>query len=123
MGTRTTKTTLLTELTDNQRVKARKNTPKRYLRTVTFYDQGEYFWGTWVPVDIPEHPTDILHVVGVDEIGRADNISYMYYKTPHLYWVILRINDIVDPFEEMYGGMILRIPQIQRVLTRGVYLR
>jgi len=32
------------------------------------------------------------------------------YKTPHLWWLIALVNDIIDPVEDMYLGQELIIP-------------
>lgn len=58
--------------------------------------------------NVPDHISgEIFHRVLSSEIGRLDNISYLYYKTPELFWVIGILNN-VDPLE-MYEGQILRI--------------
>ena len=38
-----------------------------------------------------------------------DNISFKFYNTPSLWWVICIVNNIVNPFEELESGQILRI--------------
>lgn len=38
-----------------------------------------------------------------------DNISFKFYNTPSLWWVVCIVNNIVNPFEELEPGKILRI--------------
>jgi len=96
----------------------------RYRYTPFFkYDDGEFYIGTWVPDDIPPHPTDTLYVLQEHEVGRPDILSYVFYKNPNLYWIILSVNDLADPFEDMKPGMLIRIPQLSRVLTWNVKIK
>ncbi len=43
---------------------------------------------------------------------RPDSISYKFYGAPELFWIILRYNNITDPFESLGVGTKIRIPQI-----------
>ena len=45
----------------------------------------------------------------VDNNDWLDNISYKFYNTPQLWWVIAIVNNITNPFEEIYPGKVLRI--------------
>lgn len=45
----------------------------------------------------------------VDNDDWLDNISYKFYNTPQLWWVICIVNNITNPFEELYPGKVLRI--------------
>ena len=38
-----------------------------------------------------------------------DNISYYYYETPFLWWVIALMNDVQNPFEELEVGSNIKI--------------
>lgn len=51
------------------------------------------------------------HKVTPDDIDRIDRISYQYYGTPELWWLIAQVNDI-DPLE-LYEGQELVIPNIR----------
>lgn len=59
--------------------------------------------------------TDILENVllyylhEVDHNDWWDNISYKYYQTPDLWWVIAIINGVVNPFEELEVGEVVRV--------------
>jgi len=84
-------------------------------------ETGHYFLGTFYPVNVTPNPSDTLYTVEGGDLGRPDIISYKHYKTPDLYWVILWVNGIADPFEGLYPGMILRIPTVTRLFNLGVY--
>lgn len=45
----------------------------------------------------------------VDNNDWWDSISYRFYNTPQLWWVICIVNNITNPFEELYPGKVLRI--------------
>jgi hypothetical protein len=45
--------------------------------------------------------------------GRPDLIANKIYGTPHLWWVILAANDIIDPFEELLAGKKIKLPIIE----------
>lgn len=48
------------------------------------------------------------------------NISYKYYNTIKLWWIICKFNSIENPFEELQPGIIIKIPNenlVQTVLT------
>ena len=38
-----------------------------------------------------------------------DNVSYNLYETPYLWWVIVLLNNITNPFEELEDGDILNV--------------
>ena len=38
-----------------------------------------------------------------------DNISYKYYQSERLWWLICLMNDIVNPFEELEAGQQIKI--------------
>jgi len=91
------------------------------MNSYTYQDeQKRYFMGTFTPPIIPSDSTDKFYVLEAGDVGRADLISYKMYKTPGLYWVILYMNNIIDPFEDMYPGMLLRIPTLLRLATFGI---
>lgn len=51
------------------------------------------------------------HIVIEEEINRIDKISYKYYKSPELWWIIAEVN-YIDPFE-LYVGQELFIPSLR----------
>lgn len=38
------------------------------------------------------------------------NISYRFYNTIALWWLLCKFNNIVNPFTELTSGMLLKIP-------------
>lgn len=54
------------------------------------------------------------HIVNSSEILRFDNISYKYYGTPELFWVIMSVNNIINPFN-VKPGTVLRILPISYI--------
>ena len=66
-------------------------------------------------VALPEYIEDeTSHIVKFNEVNRIDLISWYYYKTPELFWVILAVNNILNPFE-LEEGMVLRILPISYI--------
>lgn len=113
--------TLLDPLRQNEIPQAQRNVPPRYQKSWAYQDEeGRYFLATFNSQDIPRHPTDTFYVLEAKEVARPDLISYKFYGTPAFYWVLLWINDISDPFEGMYPGMLIRIPTFQRLAEYGI---
>lgn len=52
------------------------------------------------------------HIVKEFEVGRLDLISYAEYNTVELWWLIAKMNNIIDPLEEVNTGLVLQIPSI-----------
>jgi hypothetical protein len=48
------------------------------------------------------------------EVNRLDNISYKFYRTPELFWVLMITNDIINPFD-IPEGTTLRILPLEYV--------
>lgn len=44
-----------------------------------------------------------------NDLHRFDRISYKFYGTPELWWVIAAVNNIIDPFNDPQENMALRI--------------
>ena len=116
----TTKT-LLTPLTQGKLPQRSRNTPGRYRKSWGYQDgDGRYFLGTFPTISIPPHKSDRLYVIEPVDAGRPDLIAYKMYKSPEHYWIILWLNNIADPFEEIYPGALLRIPTLRRLSEFGV---
>lgn len=49
--------------------------------------------------------------------GRLDLISKRFYNTFHLGWLIASYNDIFDPFNELYRGRTIQIPDLQEYFS------
>ena len=50
------------------------------------------------------------HIVDKQDINRLDKISYKYYNTPELWWLIAEVN-YIDPFDLRLGQELL-IPKL-----------
>lgn len=46
-----------------------------------------------------------------------DNISFNLYSTPYLWWVIALLNNTVNPFEELEGGLQLNVLRDDYIYT------
>ena len=113
--------TLLTPLSQGQIPHRRRNIPGRYQKSWAYQDdEGRYFLGTFPAIKIPPHSSDSLYILEPGDIARPDIVSYKFYKTPAYYWVILWVNGINDPFEEMSPGRTIRVPSLRRLAEYGV---
>jgi len=113
--------TLLTPLRKGQIPQRSLNIPGRYRKAWAYQDENSrYFFGSFPTKQIPPHDTDQYYTLSAGDVGRPDLISYQFYGTPAFYWIILWINNIADPFEGMYPGMLLRIPTRHRLLKYDV---
>lgn len=74
-------------------------------------DDEQYIETHESPV-IPESSSDSFHIVTPSDEGRLDLISFHYYKTPLLWWVIAEASGVTDPFN-IPIGTVLRIPELQ----------
>lgn len=54
---------------------------------------------------------EIRHMVKESEVNRLDNIAWQYYKNPELMWVIMAVNNIINPFEVEYGRILRILPK------------
>jgi hypothetical protein len=98
-----------------------KDMPSRHRTSFKYQDEnGRYFFGSFPVIDLPLHQTDQFYVLEAEDVGRPDLIAYKFYKTPSLYWVILWVNNIIDPFEDMYPGMLLRLPSTVRLTEYNI---
>jgi len=51
---------------------------------------------------------------------RLDLISQSFYGVPDLWWVIARVNNLIDPLPAPEAGTKLRIPTRSRLATLGI---
>ena len=63
-------------------------------------------------MEFPERSDDQYHLVEAGEENRLDLISYKFYGTALLYWVIAEASGIDDPFD-VPAGITVRIPSKQ----------
>ena len=61
--------------------------------------------------------SDRMYVVQDKYAGRLDLIAQDFLDDSRLWWFIAQYNAILDPFGEIFGGRILRIPTKDRAIT------
>ena len=57
--------------------------------------------------------TYVVHKV--QQGDTLDTLSLYYYNSPLYFWVIADYNNILDPFEELKEGTMLRIPTFNNI--------
>ena len=97
--------------------------PSSRFRDTSLYrsrDVGLYFYGPYVPpVEFEQKyfESTVTHLVAIHEIGFLDKIAVKYYGAGNeaLWWVICRINGIVDVEVDVWPGRKLTIPTLEVV--------
>lgn len=51
------------------------------------------------------------HIIRKSEINRLDLVAYKYYGTPEFIWVIMAINNIIDPFNVKENTVLRILPK------------
>jgi len=74
-------------------------------------DTGYYFniFKNYTMPDSLKNNTRLYNVYTVDNDDWWDNISAHWYDTSELWWLVCFTNDIVNPFEDIYPGKIIKI--------------
>jgi hypothetical protein len=67
---------------------------------------------------IRESDNDVFYAVEQGYENRLDLISYKFYNTPFLWWVLASINNIANPMK-VEAGVILRIPNRSDLFSSG----
>lgn len=75
-------------------------------------DEGDEYIESYEAMEFPERSDDQYHLVEAGEENRLDLISYKFYGTALLYWVISEASGIDDPFD-VPAGITVRIPSKQ----------
>jgi hypothetical protein len=60
--------------------------------------------------DLSDLDPNLFENYEIMENDSWTNISYKFYGTIKLWWLICRFNDIKNPFNELEAGKILKIP-------------
>ncbi len=76
-------------------------------------------FGLMQDVIVPD-ATDIVYTVPVAGTFRLDLISQDFYGVPDLWWVIARVNGILDPLVGIATGTRIRIPTKSRLAQEGL---
>ena len=86
------------------------NSDSRYRDSWRVEDtQGDFYQESYNEKLINESSSDKIHEVTPSEENRLDLVSYKYYNTPLLWWVIAEASDISNPLV-LPVGTHLRIP-------------
>lgn len=94
--------------------------PYSMFATTPVYEvEGEIVFGLLKDVIVPD-PSDQLYTVDGSGVSRLDAISYKFYGTPQLWWVIARCNDIVDPLVGVPLNTSIRVPTKARLAAEGI---
>jgi len=99
-----------------------QNRYSRFARHPVYIDPitKNKFIGVWNPPTFPAKQNDVLFHVSPSYAFRPDSISYFFYDTPLLAWVICYVNDISNPLDRetgLYSGRIIRVPDISTIIT------
>jgi hypothetical protein len=83
-------------------------------------DEGKLVvFGLLQDVIVPD-PSDTLYTTPIGALFRLDLISQSFYGVPDLWWVIARVNGILDPLVGAARGQVLRIPTPARLAKEGI---
>lgn len=80
---------------------------------------GTEFRESFEKLNVEVSGRDKYHVVLAGEKNRLDIISYKYYGTPLMYWIIAEANEINNP-TMIEPGTVIRIPDLSRMYSKGV---
>lgn len=71
-----------------------------------------HFMNIWRTFSLNNYITTDVTFYDSYEVGDDmwwDNISYDIYGTPHLWWIVALMNNVVNPFEELEEGTNIKI--------------
>lgn len=71
----------------------------------------KYMYGLSCCLD--KHTRYTSHVISKGD--TLDSLSLKFYNTPTLFWIIADFNDIVDPYQELLEGKLVKIPSISNI--------
>ena len=74
----------------------------------------EYDLGSLTKNDF-DFGNEVLVMVAEEEIGRPDLISYNCYKTDVYWWFLMWYNGIMDVWNDLTLGLVLKVPSLDRV--------
>lgn len=91
--------------------------PSRYKSLARITDvEGDTYLETPEDIKFPLSSDDRFYEVTSDTRNRIEYISYMFYSTPLLWWVIATASDLEDPLVLPVGTM-LRIPSTSTIYS------
>ena len=77
------------------------------------YDNNKYY-DIRERVKIEQDKSDILYEIIVGETLR--DVAFKLYGDARLYWILLEYNRLVNPYEFLATGTILRCPTFERIM-------
>lgn len=102
-----------------KRFKTEGENTSRYRNSYRILNKDdEQYVATYDGKVIPKSPDDSYHIVTIKDENRLDLISFHYYKTPLLWWLIAEASDIIDPFNVPVNS-VLRIPSMSNIYSYG----
>jgi hypothetical protein len=105
---------------DRQPVGIKSNLNRyRTERLITDLNSKEKFLESYQRKEIPVSPEDLYHQVRPEEEDRLDLISYRYYQTPLLWWIIAEANGLTNLLVGPEVGDMLRVPSITTLYGNG----
>lgn len=69
---------------------------------------------------VVQDPTDLIFTVPIGNVYRLDMISQNFYGVPDLWWVIARVNNVLDPLVGLPLGTRIRVPSKARLAQEGL---
>lgn len=90
-----------------------------YVDTPVYQVGEDLVFGLLRDAVIPDG-SDQIYVVPSAAEGRLDLIANHFYATPHLWWVIARVNEINDALVGPRTGDQLQIPTRERLISLGL---
>lgn len=76
----------------------------------SFIENSDEFPIVFYEFDAPGTTTWTEHVYTYGE--RLDQISFKYYGRPDFWWLIPEYNPVIDDFNNISPGTVLRIPRV-----------
>lgn len=61
-------------------------------------------------------PTNYYKSYTVKEFDNWPNLSYKFYNTIKLWWILCKFNQVVDPFQDLIVGSVIKIPNKEFIL-------
>lgn len=90
-----------------------------FATTPVYEVDSEVVFGLMKDVIIPD-ASDTLFTVPTGGVNRLDAISNQFYGTPALWWVLARVNNILDPLLGVGLSQQIRIPTKARLASEGI---
>ena len=94
--------------------------PYSMMATTSVYDVDDTIvFGLMRDVIVPD-PSDQLYVIDPTGVNRLDLISAEFYGVPDLWWVLARVNKILDPLVGFAVATQIRVPLKERLASEGI---